>query len=205
MAHPLQLVAIVAACYAIGGVPTAYVLGIRLRGVDIRTVGSRNVGALNAFRQLGWRIGLAVLAFDSAKGIVAILVGRALGVGDWGLFAIGMAVAIGNNWSPYLRFAGGKGVAAIFGMSLAMLPLLTLIAIGVVLVGLAATRNVIWAFIFGFAALNGMVVLSGQPAPTVTMCLVLSGIVFVTHFGRGLPEVRAAIADRDFRRLLRFE
>lgn len=205
MAYTVELVAMVAAAYAIGGVPTAYLLGKRLRGVDIRKLGSRNVGTINAFRQLGWRIGLAVLAFDTAKGVLAILAGRALGAGDWGLFALGMAVAIGNNWSPYLRFAGGKGVAAVFGMSLAMLPVLTALAIGVVLIVFAASRNVVWAFILGFGVLNGMVVLSGQPAATVTMCFALSGIVFVTHFGRGMPEVKAAIADRDFGRLLRFE
>ena len=194
VAIPLALVA-----YLIGGVPTAYLLGRWLRGVDIRTLGSRNVGAVNAFKQLGWRIGLLVLAVDVGKGAVLTLLASAAGIGDWGVFGVVVAATVGNNWSPYLRLSGGKGLALVFGISLVMVPLLSIAALPFTAVGFFITRSVIWAFVTGAVALNALVIVGDHATPVVVTCLALTAIVVVTHLVRSMPNTRLAIRNRDIR------
>ena len=147
--------------YLIGGVPAAY-LGRRIqRGVDIREHG--NVGTVNAVRTLGLRSGLLVLAADDAKGAVVIGIGRLAGVYDYTLFAMAIAVTAGHNWSPYLGFKGGKGVAVIFGISLAMAPVLSVMAGPVVFTIYIATRSWAWAFGGGIIAINPIFIVTGAP------------------------------------------
>ncbi len=128
---------IAAVGYALGGVPTAYLAG-RLRGIDIRRHGSGNVGGTNALRVLGWRVGLPVLALDVAKGYLAagVLPWLPSLAGDptYLRLAGGLGALLGHVFSPYLRFRGGKGVAAGAGALLALAPLPTVIASGVFLV-----------------------------------------------------------------------
>ena len=194
VAIPLAVVA-----YLIGGVPTAYLLGRRLRGVDIRTLGSRNVGAVNAFKQLGWRIGLLVLAIDIGKGAGLTLLASAAGIGEWGVSAVVVAATVGNNWSPYLRLSGGKGLALVFGISLVVVPLPSIAALPFTVIGFVITRGVIWAFVTGAIALNALVIVGDHAAPVVVTCLALTGIVIVTHLVRSLPNMRLAIRHRDLR------
>jgi len=119
--------------YALGGLPVAYIAG-RLRGVDIRHRGSGNVGGTNAFRVLGWKVGVSVMAADVAKGYVAagmlprlpVLEGAPVYLG----LCAGLAAVLGHVFSPYLRLRGGKGVAAAAGALLALAPLPVAIAAG---------------------------------------------------------------------------
>ena len=103
-------VAIVVA-YLLGSIPSGYLAG-RLRGVDIRTVGSRNVGATNVFRTLGKGIGIGVMAADIAKGAAAVLVADAIAGQPWSIFAAAAAI-VGHVWPVWLRFRGGKGLSLI--------------------------------------------------------------------------------------------
>ena len=194
VAIPLAVVA-----YLIGGVPTAYLLGRRLRGVDIRALGSRNVGAVNAFKQLGWKIGLLVLAIDVGKGAGLALLASGAGISEWGVSAVVVAATVGNNWSPYLRLSGGKGLAVVFGISLVVVPLLSIAALPFTVIGFVITRGVIWAFVTGAIALNALVIVGDHAAPVVVTCLALTGIVIVTHLVRSLPNIRLAIRHRDLR------
>ena len=89
---------------ALGAVPTAYLFGRALRGVDVRRSGSGNVGALNTYRQLGKPAGLAGLVLDASKGAAAILIGQRLGAPDLALYTAAVAAPLGHNFSPFLRF-----------------------------------------------------------------------------------------------------
>jgi glycerol-3-phosphate acyltransferase PlsY len=191
--------------YLFGGIPTAYLLGKRLRGVDIRDVGSGNVGTMNAYKQLGRRIGIVVLAVDMGKGAAAVLVAMAFGLSDWELFAVAVAVTVGNNWSVYLRFGGGKGLAVIYGVTLAMVPLLAIAVLPVTAAAFAITRGVVWSFGATIIALNGLVIVTGESAAVIAACVALSWIVIVTHFARSMPEIRTAWAERSFRLFGRVE
>lgn len=107
--------------YLLGSIPSGYLVG-RIRGVDIRTVGSKNVGATNVFRTLGKGIGVAVMAADIAKGAAAVLVADAIAGQPWTIFAAAAAI-IGHVWPVWLRFRGGKGVAVGAGAAAALTPL----------------------------------------------------------------------------------
>ena len=104
--------------YVLGSVPTAYLFGRLLKGIDIRRHGSGNVGATNAFRVLGKGPGTLVLLLDVIKGIIPLTI-----LGDlFGIEAIlprillGVAVVVGHNWTIFLQFRGGKGIATSLGV-----------------------------------------------------------------------------------------
>ncbi|MEW6277235.1 MAG: glycerol-3-phosphate acyltransferase, partial [Candidatus Eremiobacterota bacterium] len=113
-------------CYLIGSVPSGVVVARRLKGVDLRKVGSGNVGAANAYRALGARGGLLVLALDALKGVLAVflaymtlLPGFLLPIAK---VVFGLTAIVGHNYSVFLRFKGGKGIATSFGVLLALSP-----------------------------------------------------------------------------------
>lgn len=133
------------AAYLVGAFPSSVVLGRLFRGIDVRKHGSGNAGATNAWRVLGWRIGLFVLVLDAAKGAVAAaafprLAGGALPLSP-SIAAIlcGLAAVVGHVFPVYLRFRGGKGVATAAGMLLAVAPLPVAAAVLAFLVTLLVT------------------------------------------------------------------
>lgn len=117
----MWLLALVVA-YLIGSIPTAYVVGRYLYGFDIRRRGSGNVGATNTLRTMGTIPGLVVLGVDALKGVLAVLLGQALGGPVLVILAALMAI-VGHNWSIFLELQGGRGVATTAGALLAMAPL----------------------------------------------------------------------------------
>lgn len=138
------------AAYLLGAVPFGWLVA-RARGVDIRTVGSRNIGATNVFRCVGKSWGILTFLLDLAKGYVgarwvAVLAVRALGGGSEagiGLsLACGCLTVVGHNWPVYLGFRGGKGVATSAGLLLGLAPMGCLLALATWVVVLLGTRYV---------------------------------------------------------------
>lgn len=161
--------ACIAGAYVTGSIPFGVIIG-RAKGVDIRQHGSRNVGATNVGRVLGRRLGLTCFGLDVLKGAGPVLVAGALtgvlggrlaaepAVGSirptdmWWWMAVGCAAIAGHMASLFLKFGGGKGVATSFGVMLAMWPLLTLPAVGALLLwgaAILATRYVSVASMLG--------------------------------------------------------
>ncbi len=114
--------------YVLGSVPTGLWLGLKLRGIDIRQHGSKNIGATNTMRILGKRLGAVALAGDMLKGAVPVLLLSRMGTWEYLPIACGVAAILGHTFSLFLRFKGGKGVATGAGVFLALAPLPTLIA-----------------------------------------------------------------------------
>lgn len=109
--------------YLIGSIPTAYIAGRILKGIDIRKTGSGNVGATNALRVLGKKAGISVLLIDILKGVFAVIVAGdyilTKGISDTGgilRIVMGLSCISGHNWTIFLNFKGGKGVAASLGV-----------------------------------------------------------------------------------------
>lgn len=133
------------ASYLLGSVPFGFLMAKSLRGVDLRTVGSGNIGATNAMRVLGKPLGLVAFLLDFGKGLVPVLVFAPLcarsgaAAVDLGVLCGGAAVC-GHVWPVFLRFRGGKGVATGCGALLGLDPLVVLVGTGVWLVTLVATR-----------------------------------------------------------------
>lgn len=108
--------------YLIGSIPTAYIFCHLLKGVDIRTVGSGNVGATNALRVLGKGLGITILILDILKGAIPvvflgnILITKTFFTDEQLRFIIGFCCICGHNWTIFLKFKGGKGVATTIGV-----------------------------------------------------------------------------------------
>ncbi len=162
----LKLAIALASAYLIGGIPTAYLAGHLVRGIDIRRYGSGNVGATNAGQHLGKPYFVLVAVVDMLlKGMGSVLITRALGLALEAQAMAGLLAAIGHNWSPYLRFSGGRGLAAIGGALLALSWQLVPAALAIALVGGWMARN--YALSFGLAVLLlplGAVALGQSPA-----------------------------------------
>jgi glycerol-3-phosphate acyltransferase PlsY len=126
----LLLVLVTAAAFLIGSFPTG-VLVARAKGIDLRQVGSGNVGATNVGRALGKKWALFVLLADAAKGAVPVLVVRAVLPGAWPPALVALGAVFGHVFSIFLRFRGGKGVATALGGALALAPLAGVSAFGV--------------------------------------------------------------------------
>jgi glycerol-3-phosphate acyltransferase PlsY len=137
------------AAYLLGSIPTGYWAG-RAKGVDIRTVGSKNMGATNVFRTVGKIWGIIVLLVDALKGWAAVhwvapLVWRMFSseaVPAWLPVVAGLGAILGHNYTCWLQFKGGKGIATSAGVFLALVPAALGIALGVWIVLFAATRYV---------------------------------------------------------------
>ena len=122
----------IAGAYLVGGIPTSYLAGRLGRGIDLRKHGSRNLGATNVYRVLGWKYAIPVGLIDAAKGAAPVaLVERWSSGPAWLPVAVGTAAVAGHVFSPYVRFDGGKGVATAAGMFLALAPLAIAISLGI--------------------------------------------------------------------------
>jgi len=129
---PLSIVLWILAAYLLGAIPTSYLAGKVGRGIDLREHGSKNLGATNVYRILGWKYAIPVALFDIAKGAIPVLFfSRWAGPAEhpWLSVAVGGAAVLGHMFSPYVSFKGGKGVATAAGMFLALAPLAIVIAI----------------------------------------------------------------------------
>ncbi len=108
--------ALIVLAYFIGALPTGLVLVRVLRGEDIRKHGSGNIGAVNVLRVAGPAVAAAVLLVDVLKGLVPVLLVLHAGLAPWAAVAAGLAAIGGHNWSIFLGFRGGKGIATSFGV-----------------------------------------------------------------------------------------
>ena len=152
--------------YLLGSIPFGLLIA-KSRGVDVRTVGSKNIGATNVFRTVGKGPGIATFALDMGKGFcAAFFLPRLLAFAFWGihgwnatgfeplnLFA-GACAIIGHNWTCFLRFKGGKGVATSLGVLLGIVPLGALLALAVWIFAFLVSRYVSLASIVAAAALG---------------------------------------------------
>ena len=124
------------AAYLLAGIPFGYILAKQFAGVDIKNAGSGNIGATNVLRvvkesdpKLAKKLGAITLFLDAIKGIVIILIAKALGAPESVQWTIAVLAVIGHCFSVFLFFEGGKGVATGFGVLLVMMPIPALIAI----------------------------------------------------------------------------
>lgn len=134
--------AVVVASYLLGSIPFGFIAA-RVRGIDITRQGSGNIGATNVLRMLGPAYAVPVLILDMGKGALAAYLGlRFLGIGELGALIAGAAAIAGHNWSVFLKFRGGKGVAATAGVVVVAFPMLVAAAAVVFFLTVAITRYV---------------------------------------------------------------
>jgi acyl phosphate:glycerol-3-phosphate acyltransferase len=185
---------LVVAGYLAGSLPFGYWVG-RAKGLDVRTIGSGNIGATNVWRALGWKYGLPVVLLDVAKGFVPALLGVLLADDLVGVLA-GAAAMLGH-WRPlFLGFArGGKTVASAGGVFFAVAPVVGLATLAVWVVVFVATRYASVASIVAAIGTPFLCVAFGEPWPVIVFASAAATAVVVLHRAN-LRRLRAGTENR---------
>jgi glycerol-3-phosphate acyltransferase PlsY len=175
---------LIAAAFLVGSIPWGLVLTRWVAGVDVRTVGSGNVGATNASRVLGRKWGVVVLLLDAGKGVVPVqlfphLAGRA-GV-EWMSVACGLAAVLGHVFSPFLRFKGGKGVATSIGAVATLAPTCALAVFAVFVVVLLASGYMSAASVAAAAALAPSAFVLHRTPEFLAFAALVAAVVIARH------------------------
>jgi glycerol-3-phosphate acyltransferase PlsY len=118
----LAIVIIIIGAYLLGSIPSAYIIGRLIKGIDIRQVGSRNMGAMNTFYNVGIAPGVLVLAMDVGKGAAAVALAQWLSDSNLVMFFAGAIAVLGHNFPVWLGFKGGKGGAPLIGVLIYLMP-----------------------------------------------------------------------------------
>jgi glycerol-3-phosphate acyltransferase PlsY len=186
----------VAAAYVVGAVPVGYVVA-RLFGVDdIRRHGSGTIGATNVLRTLGRLPAIVTLLGDIAKGYLAVLIASRLGDEHPAAAALGaVAAVVGNCWSVFLGFRGGKGVATGLGALLRLAPLATLAAVPVFLVVVATTRFVSLGSLLGAACVPFGALVLGPSRQAAASAFAVAIIIALRH-RENIARLRAGTESR---------
>lgn len=194
-----KYIACILAGYLIGSIPIGYLVSKWVAKVDVRQYGSGMTGGTNVLRTAGIKAGLLVVAGDIAKGALAVVIAGLimdnsyLAVGNFGFglplaqVLAAMAALAGHNWSVFLKFKGGRGVATFFGGLFALLPVAALFGGEILLIGAVATRFVSLGSIAGvvgsYAVIVPLTVLNGWPLEYLVYSLVGVLVVVIMHRG----------------------
>lgn len=163
----LLAVLVAGVAYFGGSIPTGLLVSRWVRGVDIRGYGSGNIGTTNVLRVIGAGWAVLVFVLDAAKGALPQLLGRYLGLSPLALALVGILSVAGHNWSVFLRFRGGKGVATSLGALLAISPLSAVGAALVWLITVVLTGYSSLGSMLGLASSGPLLYLLGEPKELV--------------------------------------
>ncbi len=181
----VEFVAVVIGSYLIGSIPSGLIIG-KLRRVDIREYGSGNIGTTNVLRTLGAKFGAIVLVADVLKGVIAVLLARYIIGTPMGEMAAGFAAVAGHDWSLFLKFKGGRGVATSLGGLLPMAmpaPMSGVAGVVVFIILLALTRYVSLGSMLGsLGAVVTMAVFLGLDRVPWEYLVYIGGVVALIVF-----------------------
>jgi glycerol-3-phosphate acyltransferase PlsY len=194
--------------YLIGAIPTGYLFGKAISGIDIREHGSGNVGATNVFRILGKGPGILVLLIDILKGVLAVaLIPDLFRITDTiQRVVLAIAAVCGHNWTIFLQFKGGKGIATTFGVLLGLMvkiAMLRPVVVWVFIIWTACfliTRIVSVASIVAAACLPIIMVLTNQEFVIICLGIVFCILVVLRH----KPNIKRLFAGQEPRVPLTF-
>lgn len=181
--------------YFTGAIPTAFLLGKLFKGVDIRKHGSGNVGATNAFRVLGPYIGIVVLLIDTLKGVIPVVFISDSILKDGSLLIdsvllrviLGITAVLGHSFTVFLRFKGGKGMAAAMGMLIGLsmkipaLKLILILEIAIWLLVFLITKIVSLASLSSAIFFPIFFIIFHQPPLLILMSLLISSLAIIRH------------------------
>lgn len=174
--------------YLLGSVPTAYIVSRLRKGIDIRNIGSRNMGGANVMREIGALEGVLVGLIDVAKGAGAILIAQALDIPELWVFGAGFAALVGHNFPVFARLRGGRGAATIIGIFLVLAPEAMLITLVVVAIPFFTTRKFGAALLIGFALLPLFIWLLEGSLALVRYALVIDAFMLIRNLS-GIKQI----------------
>ncbi len=172
--------------YVLGSIPTGYMMGKALKGVDIRRVGSGNPGATNVFRSVGKTAGIVTLVIDMVKGWAPVFLALHFTQGDTVPLLCGLMAVVGHTWSVFLNFNGGKGVATSAGVFWALLPLPTAAAFAAFGLGVAISKHISIGSLAGAVVLGPVALLTNAPSDRSILALGLGLLIVIRH----IPNIK---------------
>lgn len=167
--------------YVSGSIPFGLLIAKASKGVDVRGIGSGNIGATNVLRAAGQGAAALTLALDMLKGWAPVALGRIVGASDALVAGVALAAFLGHLYPVFLRFRGGKGVATFLGVLLALLPKVAFLVAGVWLLIAAVFRYSSLAALVAAAASPLLVWLLDGRRGFVALAVVLSGFILIRH------------------------
>lgn len=176
----MELALAVTGAYLVGSIPFAHLLS-RRRGVDLRRVGSGNVGASNVLRTSGVRAAVLAMILDGVKGALAVLLAQRLAVGPAVPVIAGLASVIGHIYPVWLKFRGGKGVATAAGVFAVLTPLSLGAAGGVFVLAVWVTRYISVGSLAGAVTLAVTAAASDAPATVAVGAAIVFALILFRH------------------------
>jgi acyl phosphate:glycerol-3-phosphate acyltransferase len=174
------MTAVVLIAYAIGSIPFALILA-RLRGSDLRRVGSGNLGAANVMRASGVQAGVTVAVFDIAKGALSVIIAERVSADPAAPAVAGLAAVVGHIYPVWLRFRGGKGVATACGAFSVLTPAAIPPSVAVFVATVWLTKYVSAGSLLATIALPPMAFALGSPAPVVAAAFAAATLIVFRH------------------------
>lgn len=166
--------------FLIGSIPTGLLIA-KTKGIDLRKVGSGNIGATNVLRAVGKETALFTLLGDIAKGAVPVAIGKFFG---WGIFdagILGLSAILGHNFSLFLKFKGGKGVATSIGVLLAFSPHVALLTITLWLLTARWTRYSSLSALVSFGLLPLSIYIIDYSKEKMIIAVAITVLIFIRH------------------------
>ncbi len=177
--------------YLLGAFPAGLLVGKMVKGIDVRDYGSGNIGASNVWRTMGPLWGIGVFLFDFCKGYIPTLLTSRMhtaaqdsishSISPWLVVGVGMAAILGHNFSPFLRFKGGKGVATSLGVVYGLSPEAAALGFAVWLVCLAVTRYISVSSIVAAVVTSVALLALHRDLPHALFALLVALFVVVKH------------------------
>lgn len=167
--------------YVLGSIPSGWLAGRWLKGIDLRELGSGSTGATNVLRQVGKGPALIVFLIDVGKGAAAVLIARALGLGDWIQVLAGLTALAGHIWPVWLGFKGGKAVATGLGLFLGLAWPVGLASFGVFLAVFSLSRYVSLASVLAAISLPLLMAAGTSSNANLVVALVAMLLVLWRH------------------------
>ena len=167
--------------YLLGAIPSGYLAGRWLEGIDLRTCGSGSTGATNVLRNVGKGPALVVFLFDVGKGALAVLLAKSVGLNDWLQVLTGLAALAGHIWPVWLGWKGGKAVATGLGIFLGLAWPVGLACLGLFMAVISIFRIVSLSSVVAAIGLPLLMLLSGGSSAYVVVSLVASLMVLWRH------------------------
>jgi glycerol-3-phosphate acyltransferase PlsY len=171
--------------YMAGAIPFGMLLGRKIAGIDITRKGSGNIGATNVARELGLKWGLLTLLLDILKGFIPVFIARNYITDVEGLFLIStsLAVLLGHRFSPFLGFKGGKGVAAAFGVFLALSPVSAVVSLCTFILTVYISDYISLGSIVGAYVMPLTLSILNKPAALIITAFFTASLILIAHSG----------------------
>ena len=167
--------------YLLGAIPSGYLTGRWLKGIDLRECGSGSTGATNVLRNVGKGPALLVFLLDVGKGALAVLLAKSIGLNDWLQVLAGLAALAGHIWPVWLGWKGGKAVATGLGMFLGLAWPVGLASFGMFMATISLSRIVSLASVVAAIGLPVLMLVAGNSSAYVVVSLVASSMVIWRH------------------------